>query len=146
MPLDQRSHGVGRDRTLLQPEVDALFVDLDDGRLGARIVMSEDFDERAVARRTRIGDHDAEERTLFGSCAAQTNGDHVTLLDDARGSYPNVCFAARARLEAVALRGPLVIGGCAASALPGGAPSCRRRRARPSRRAASTSSSSARTA
>src|SRR5882672_4967307 len=80
MPLDQRSHSVGRDRTLLQPEVDALFVDLDDGRLGARIVMSEDFDERAVARRTRIGDHDAEERTLFGSCAAQTNGDHVTLL------------------------------------------------------------------
>src|SRR5882672_671521 len=99
MPLDQRSHSVGRDRTLLQPEVDALFVDLHDGRLGAGIVMSEDFDERAVARRTRIGDYDAEERTLLGSCAAQTNGDHVTLLNDPRGSYPNVCFAARARLK-----------------------------------------------
>src|SRR4030095_9321314 len=88
---------VGRHRAALEPEIDALLVHLDDGGLGARGVVSEDFDERAVARRAGIGDDDAEERTLLGSCPTQTNRDHVTLLNDARGSYSNVCFAALIR-------------------------------------------------
>src|SRR5581483_5092289 len=77
MPRDQRAHRIGRLRTLLEPEVDALFVDLHDRRLGARVVVAEDFDERAVARRARIGDHDAEERTLLGPGATKTNDDHT---------------------------------------------------------------------
>src|SRR5204863_7409749 len=52
-------------------------------------------DERAVARGARIGDDDAEERTLLGPCPAQTNRYHDALLNDARGSNSNACFASR---------------------------------------------------
>src|SRR3954453_13121509 len=103
MTRDQRPHRVGRLRALLQPVVDPLGVDLHDRRLAARVVMSEDFDERAVARRARIGDDDAEERALLGSGATQTNGNHLTLLNDLRGSNPNVGFAV-ARLRSVRLQ------------------------------------------
>src|SRR5262245_28664050 len=85
MAVDERAHRVGRHRAALQPEVDALLVHLHDGGLGARVVVTEDLDERAVARRARIGDDDAEERTLLGPCPTQTNRNHLTLLNGARG-------------------------------------------------------------
>ena len=69
VPGDQRADRVRRLRALLQPVVDALPVDVDEGRLGARIVVTEDLDEAAVARGARIGDDDAEERTLLRTCA-----------------------------------------------------------------------------
>src|SRR5919197_5896715 len=102
MPCDQRPHRIGRLRALLQPVIDALLVDLHDGRLVARGVVSEDFDERAVARGARISDDDAEERTLLGSGATQTNDNHVTLLNAARGSNSIACFATRS----ATLKGP----------------------------------------
>src|SRR6185369_9826403 len=63
MARHQRPHRIGRPRAAAEPVVDALFVDLDDRRLRARIVVTEDFDEGAVARGPRIGHDDAEERT-----------------------------------------------------------------------------------
>ena len=69
MTGDQRADGIRRLGALLDPEVHALFVDLDDGRLGARVVMTEDFDERAVARGAGIGDDDAKEGAFLGTGA-----------------------------------------------------------------------------
>ena len=60
MTRDQRADGVRRLRALLEPVLDALGVDVDDGRLRSRIVMSQDFHEAAVAGSARIGHHDAE--------------------------------------------------------------------------------------
>ena len=51
MPRDQRAHRVGRARALRQPVVQPLAVDLHLRRLGPRIVVPEDLDEAAVARR-----------------------------------------------------------------------------------------------
>jgi hypothetical protein len=42
--------------------------------------VSEDFDERGIARRARIGDDDAEERALLGSGPTKTNDDHTRSL------------------------------------------------------------------
>ena len=67
MPSNERAHRIGWLRPLLQPEVDALLVDVHAGRLGPRIVVSENLDEAAVARRARIGDDDAEKRALLGT-------------------------------------------------------------------------------
>src|SRR6185369_12456212 len=78
--LDQRTHRIGRLRAFADPVVDALLLHVHEGRAGARVVMSEDFDERAVAGGPGIGDDDAEVRTLLGTGATQTNGDHLTLL------------------------------------------------------------------
>src|SRR2546422_1963310 len=49
-------------RSLLQPEIHALPIDLDDRGLRARVVVTEDFDEGTVAGRARIG-HRSEEHT-----------------------------------------------------------------------------------
>src|SRR6476661_9542043 len=88
MSGDQRPDRVRRLRVLLDPEVHALLVDLHDRRLAARIVMSKDFDERAVARGARIGDHDAEERALLRSGPTQTNGNHLSLLNAPEARSP----------------------------------------------------------
>ena len=48
---DQRAHRIRRLRALLQPVVDALLVHLHDRRLGARIVVAEDFDEASCRAR-----------------------------------------------------------------------------------------------
>jgi hypothetical protein len=61
--------------------------------------MTEDFDEGAVAGRARIGHHDAEERTFLGTCATQTDRNHLTLLNGLQGSNPDACFAARRFVE-----------------------------------------------
>src|SRR6476646_6224189 len=95
MTLDQRAHRIGRLRAFADPVVHALPLDVHEGRPGALVVVSEDFDERAVAGGAGIGDDDAEIRALLGTCATQTNGDHLTLLNSFRGSNPNACFAAR---------------------------------------------------
>src|ERR1043166_1193140 len=102
MTRNQRPNGIRRLRALLDPEVDALLVHLHDSRLGARVVMSEDLDERAVARGARIGDDDAKEGAFLGTGATQTNGDHLTLLNGVRGSFPIACYAARAALKGCA--------------------------------------------
>ncbi len=47
----QRAHRIRRTRALRDPMRDALAVDFDHGRLGARVVETEDFDEPALARR-----------------------------------------------------------------------------------------------
>src|SRR5262249_14099049 len=80
MTRDQGAHRIRRLRAFLDPEVHALLVDLHHRRLAARVVVAEDFDERTVAGGTGIGDDNAEERTLLGSRAAQTNDDHLSLL------------------------------------------------------------------
>src|ERR1035437_9105152 len=140
MPREQRPYGVGRLRALADPVVDALLLDIDERRLGARVVVAQDFDEAAVAGGARVGHHDAEERALLGTGTAQTNRYHLSVSFTAREARsPRSWFAARAPR-------PRTIRGCAASAWPGGGRSCRRQPARPSRRATSTSSASARTA
>src|SRR5690606_25282954 len=63
-PAQQAAHGIGGLRAVLQPFQRLFLVDLDVGRLGQRIVVADFLDETAVARRTRIGDDDAVERSL----------------------------------------------------------------------------------
>src|SRR5207248_10284138 len=62
---------LGRLRALLQPPADLLLVDLDEGRLQLRAVPADDLDELAVARRARVGGHDAIDRTLLRADARQ---------------------------------------------------------------------------
>src|SRR3984893_14671651 len=50
-------HGVRRLRAFLDPLRSLVGRDLDRRRIGQRVVMPDDFDEAAVARRARIG-HD----------------------------------------------------------------------------------------
>src|SRR5207302_3896732 len=59
-PGHQRADRIRGLRPLLHPVVHALLIDVDEGRLRARIVVAEDLDEAAVARGARIGDDDAE--------------------------------------------------------------------------------------
>src|SRR5665213_2919606 len=80
MTRHQRAHRIGRLRALADPVLHAFAVDLHDGRLGARVVVSENFDEGAVSRGARIGHDDAEERTFLGSCTTETNYQHLSLL------------------------------------------------------------------
>src|SRR5262245_3467160 len=80
MARDQRADRVGRLCALGEPVLHALPVDFDDGGLGARIVVAEDFDEAAVARRARISDDDSEEWALLGTGPPQTNDNHRLLL------------------------------------------------------------------
>jgi len=77
---NQGTDGVRGLRAFGNPVVDALFLHVHERRFGAGIVVAEDLDEAAVARRARIGDDDAEERALLGTSATQTNGDHRSLL------------------------------------------------------------------
>src|SRR5437870_4852365 len=77
MPRYQCTDRIRGLRPLFQPVIHALLIDVDKRRLRARIVVSEDLDEAAVARGARIGDDDAEERTLFGTCATKTNHNHL---------------------------------------------------------------------
>src|SRR3954471_18689848 len=76
MILDQRSDRIRRLCAFSEPVLHALGVDLNDRRLGARVVMSEDFDERTVARGARVGDHDTEEGSLLGPGPSKTDDYH----------------------------------------------------------------------
>src|SRR5262249_25580815 len=62
---DERPHGVGRTGALADPVLHALAIDLDLRGLRARVVVPEDLDERAVARRALLGDDHAEEGPLL---------------------------------------------------------------------------------
>jgi len=53
--------------------LDAFFVDLHDGRLGARIVMTHDFDEAPFTRGLRLGYDDTEKRAVLRAGPAQSN-------------------------------------------------------------------------
>src|SRR5262249_43790168 len=64
-------HGVGRLRTLAEPVLDHLLVELDQRRIVLRVVAPHDLDELAVARRARIGHHDAIHRVLLRPDARQ---------------------------------------------------------------------------
>src|SRR5437773_12051810 len=79
MPPDQRAHRVRRLCTFSEPVVHPLLVDLHEGRLRARVVVAEDFDERTVAGGTRLGDDDEEERPLRRTGLTETNEDQETL-------------------------------------------------------------------
>src|SRR5436190_8091034 len=107
MPPDQRAHRVRRLCTFSEPVAHPLLVDLHEGRLRARVVVAEDFDERTVTGGTRIGDDDAEERPFLGTGSTQTNGDHVTLLKWRPGLDPE-CLV-RCAVDGL-LRSPLT--GC----------------------------------
>src|SRR5262249_20572439 len=69
----------GRLRPFLQPVREALAIERQRLRLGARIVVSQHLDETAVARRPRIGDDDSKERPLLRPCASQTNNQHYRI-------------------------------------------------------------------
>ena len=58
----QARDAVGRLRAALEPFADAVFFDDERGRLGERVVVAEDFEERAVPRRGRLGDDQAIRR------------------------------------------------------------------------------------
>src|SRR5262245_45108882 len=73
MPRHQRPHRIRRTSATAQPVVDAFFIDVHYSRLRAGVVVAENFDEGTVARVAGIGDDDAEERTLLGSGAAETD-------------------------------------------------------------------------
>src|SRR5215212_8115723 len=97
MTRNQRADGIRRLRALFDPVLDAFLVDLHDGGFGARVVVPENFDERAVAGGTGIGDDDAEERALFGTGTAQTNSYHLSLLKWRLALDPIACFAVAGR-------------------------------------------------
>ncbi len=76
---EQAAHGIGRLRALCQPLFGFVFVDFDGARFGARIVVSENFDEPAVARRARVGDDETIRRLFLGAHAAQSDSYHALL-------------------------------------------------------------------
>jgi len=69
--LHEARGGGRKDRALTLPVGEALAIDaqrlVTRGRL--RVVETETFDEAAVTRAARIGDHDVEERALLGAAA-----------------------------------------------------------------------------
>src|SRR5262245_40963328 len=76
MTRDQRSNGIRRLSALAQPVGDAILIDGDDRRLCSGIVVSDDFNEAAVARGSRVGHDHAKKRALLGTCTTQANDDH----------------------------------------------------------------------
>ena len=60
--LEQPRDRVGRLRALREPVLHLLLVELDQRRLGLRVVAPDDLDELAVARRARVGGDDAVDR------------------------------------------------------------------------------------
>src|SRR6185295_16737075 len=72
--VEETEHAIRRLSTDLLPVLDALGVEHD--ALGIvlgqdRIPRADDLDEAAVARVTRVGDHDAVERALLGAGAGE---------------------------------------------------------------------------
>src|SRR5262249_24777101 len=65
LSLQELRDRLRRLRALLQPAADLLLVELDEGRLGLRVVAADDLDELAVARRARVGGDDAVDRVLL---------------------------------------------------------------------------------
>src|SRR5262245_27044751 len=82
MARDERAHRVRRLCALAEPVCEPLGVDSDHRWLRTWIVVTEDFDEAAVARRLGVGHDHTEKRTLLGTCPAQTNRQHLSLLHD----------------------------------------------------------------
>ncbi len=77
--MHERAHRIGGLRPLLQPVREPLAIERQRLGLRARIVVAQHLDEAAVARRSRIGDDDTEERSLLGTCASQTNNQHYRI-------------------------------------------------------------------
>src|SRR5262249_10503763 len=74
--VEEARHAVGRQRALGHPGLDLLEIELEPLGLllrQQRIEMAEPFDETAVARRTRVGDHDVVDRTLLGAGASEAD-------------------------------------------------------------------------
>ena len=57
--LKDLPHGFGRQSAVLHPMIDAVLLDVQSGRLGARIIESQNFKEAAIARRFFISGDDA---------------------------------------------------------------------------------------
>src|SRR5437588_660748 len=62
------------------------LLDLERRRRGERVVVAQVFDERAVARRGRFGDHNAVRRLFLGAGAAQSDLQQVSSISSVRRS------------------------------------------------------------
>src|SRR4029077_5578 len=90
-------------RAQLHPVIDALAIELQRLRLGARVVVPQHLDERAVARPARIGPPHADGRPLLRSCPPQTYNQHYRInpfsadrfgrLPLARPAMPPIAFS-----------------------------------------------------
>src|SRR5262245_29087239 len=74
--LDQLAHRRRRLGALADPGVDLLEVDLDQRRLGLRVVPADGLDVAPIPRGARIGHHNAIDGVLLASHAGQSNLDH----------------------------------------------------------------------
>src|SRR5436305_13401227 len=69
--LQQALDRVGGLRALREPVLDLVLVELDRRGIGLRVVATDDLDELAVARGTRVGSNDAVDRILLRADARQ---------------------------------------------------------------------------
>ena len=74
---EETPHGIRRLRSLGEPLARLRFVDDDGSRFGARIVVTENLDEAAVARRARVGHDESIRRLFLRAHAAQSNSYHT---------------------------------------------------------------------
>src|SRR5436309_2606670 len=79
LDLEELRDRVGRLSALAEPVLDLVLVELDRRRLGLGVVAPDDLDEPAVARRARIGHHDAVDRVLLRAHPRQSHS-HCHLL------------------------------------------------------------------
>src|SRR5205814_9261548 len=82
MLREQRSHRIGWLRALTHPVLHPLLVELDAGRLGARVVRAYVLDEAGVARRPRFHYYYAEEGFLRRPHPPQTNREHLSSYEE----------------------------------------------------------------
>jgi len=71
--LDHRVHRVGGQRTLAEPVVDAVELEIDRVALGLGRIGAEVLDGIAIATRTGFGNHDAIERLMHGANLGETD-------------------------------------------------------------------------
>src|SRR2546425_4458281 len=71
--LEERAHRVRRERALVEPRPRLLCVDLEVGRVGARVVVPDRRHEAPVPGGSLVGDHHAEVALPLPSHAPQSN-------------------------------------------------------------------------
>src|SRR5580765_1631231 len=76
--LQQPVDRLGGLRTLAEPVLHLVLVELDQRRIVLRVVAPDDLDELAVARRARVGDHDAVHRVLLRPDTRQSHANCQT--------------------------------------------------------------------